>query len=106
MPEVIKSIILKAKSVSNLGDDLAFSAALALDDGSKEIPATFAIDTDDSTLPMIGITQYGKLVGLPSSESTPFTVTATPLDGSEATIVYTNVVDVIEADIGASISST
>lgn len=99
------SIILKAKAVSELDEYSAFSVALALNDGTKDIAATFSIDSEAVTLPMIGVTEYGKLVGLVTDDSTAFTVTATPLDGSAATEADTTVADVIGADIGDSIAS-
>lgn len=101
------SVILKAKSVANLGTDVAFSAAIALNDGSKDIAATFSIETDEATLPMIGATEYGKIVGLVSDATTPFTVTATPLgdDGTNAIEVETTVGDLISANVGEGFAS-
>lgn len=101
------SIILKSKAVTEVGTDIAFSVGLAMSDGTNEIAAKFSIDTDETTLPMIGITEYGKLVGLvaSSSTSTPFSVTATPLDGSSALEVDSTVAAVLAADPDESIAS-
>ena len=99
------SIILTSKAVTEVGGYIAFSVGLALIDGTKEIPAKFSLDTDETTLPMIGISDYGKLVGLVSSDSEPFTVSATPLAGGAATEVASSVADTIEAEVGASIAS-
>lgn len=100
------SIILKSKAVTEVGGYIAFSVGLALNDGSKDIPAKFSLNTVETTLPMIGISEYGKLVGLVSSDSEPFTVTATPLAGGAATEAYSTVADTIEAEVGASIASS
>ena len=100
------SIILKSKAVTKVDSYTAFSVGLALSDGTKEIPAKFSLDTDETTLPMIGITEYGKLVGLVSSDSEPFTVSATPLAGGVATEVDSTVSATINASIGASIVAT
>lgn len=98
------SIILKSKAVTEVGGYIAFSVGLALSDGSKEIPAKFSLDTDETTLPMIGITEYGKLVGLVSSDSEHLTVTATPIGSSVGTEVDSTVANTIEAEIGSSIA--
>ena len=100
------SIILKSKAVTEVGGYLAFSVGLALSDGSKEIPAKFSLDTDETTLPMIGISVYGKLVGLVSSDSEPFTVSATPLAGGAATEVNSSVSATVNASIGSGIAAT
>lgn len=97
------SVILKSKAVTEVGGYIAFSVGLALSDGSKEIPAKFSLDTDETTLPMIGITEYGKLVGLVSSDSEPFTVTATALNGTTTEEVESNVAILLAADVGDSI---
>lgn len=97
------TIIVKAKAVNNLGEDTAFSAALALTDGTKEIAAKFSLTVSGSTIPMVGITQYGKLAGLVSDDTTALTVTATPLDGSAATSASTTVAAILAADIGDSL---
>lgn len=99
------SIILKSKAVTEVGGYIAFSVGLALSDGAKEIPAKFSLDTVETTLPMIGITEYGKLVGLVSSDSEPFSVSATPLAGGAATGVDSSVANTIGAEVGGSISS-
>lgn len=97
------TIIVKAKAVNNLGTDVAFSAALALNDGTKDIAAKFSLTVSGSTIPMVGITQYGKLAGLVADDTTAFSVTATPLDGSSATTASTTVAAILAADIGDSL---
>ena len=80
------SIVLKAKSISTLDEYVAFSVALALNNGNMDIPATFSITSAEDPLPMIGITEYGKLVGLYSTEDVPsITIKATGPDGTVKT---------------------
>lgn len=85
------SIVLKAKAVSTLDEHVAFSVALALNNGTMDIPATFSITSAEDPLPMIGITEYGKLVGLYSAKDVPsITIKATGHDG--AVITYNGTV--------------
>ena len=86
------SIVLKAKAVSTLDEYVAFSVALALNNGTMDIPATFSITSAEDPLPMIGITEYGKLVGLFSAENAPtITIKATGPDGTVTTYNGTTV---------------
>lgn len=84
------SIVLKAKAVSTLDEYVAFSVALALNNGTMDIPATFSITSEETSLPMVGITEYGKLVGLYSAEHVPsITIKATCPDGNVTTYTGT-----------------
>lgn len=80
------SIVLKAKAISKLDEHVAFSVALALNNGTMDIPATFSITSEGANLPMVGITEYGKLVGLYSANDAPsITIKATGSDGNVTT---------------------
>ena len=72
---------------------MRFEKALSLvDDYGVAIPAVFSIDTDEESIPMVGITMYGRVTGQYDSEvdsSKEVTITATPLDTD---------VDPVEAD--------
>ena len=99
------AIVLKAKSISKLDEYVAFSAALALYNGTKDIPATFSITTEEATLPMVGVTEYGKLVGLYSTANVPsITIKATGPDGAVTTYNGTPV-KILDTNPGAALVS-
>lgn len=97
------SIVLKAKSISKLDEYVAFSAALALNNGTMDIPATFSITSAEDPMPMIGITEYGKLVGLYSTADVPsITIKATGPDGAVKTFNGTPV-QILDTNPGAAL---
>ena len=101
------SIVLKAKAISTLDEYVAFSVALALNDGTKDIPATFSITTEEATLPMVGVTEYGKMVGFVSASAesaTPITVNATDRSGAVTTHEGT-IEEILDTDIDSALGS-
>lgn len=73
----------------NADGSVGLSIALELRDGEVKIPARFSIDTSDEALPIVGITEYGKLVTIigEGDATRTINITATPLDGGEAVTI-------------------
>ena len=100
------SLFVKGNSFSLINEGLVgFETALVLlDENDKEVQATWDIGVSGDTIPLIGITQYGRVTGMYSVEEAELeiTITATPLGGTadDAVDGTTTVGQLAEAGIG------
>lgn len=107
-----KAIVLKGKAVSEITSTLTGAEfSVELQDSGVPVQATYSIKLHSSgTIPMVGITSYGRITAMFSSSdlSTSLDVMATPLgdDGTHKTTVATTLTDLLAADIGDSIATT
>lgn len=84
---------------------IGFECALGLyDDDGKKVQATFSLDIDGDYIPLIGITQYGRVTGLYGFESDlelSVTITASVIGSDEEDVsVDVAITDLIGASAG------
>lgn len=82
-------IVCKSISKTTVGAVLFFAIGFdTVDSSDKHVDATFSITSEEATLPMVGITPYGMLIGqIESNGSDEITISAT--DGT-TTVASTN----------------
>lgn len=98
-------IVCKSVSKTKVGDVVFFAIGFdTVDASDKHVDATFSITTEETTLPMVGITPYGMLIGqIASNGSAQITVGVT--DGT-TTVESTNTLTALsQLEVGTELTA-